>query len=102
MRGKRGIESVRGLVVDWYSFGIFAGPGKGHGRWRRRRMLRERLREKEKTIAFLTARVLFAYCFHSWLPKFCLADSGLVRFLVRCRGGYYWATCVEARDMNGS
>lgn len=35
-----------GLVV-----GFFAGPGEERGRCRRRRLLRERLREKKKIIA---------------------------------------------------
>ena len=45
---------------DWESrrfgggllFGFFAGPGEEYGRWRRRCPLRERLREKEKIIAY--------------------------------------------------
>ena len=45
---------------DWESkrfrgglvFGFFAGPGEEHGRWRRRCPLRERLRKKEKIIAY--------------------------------------------------
>ena len=60
-------------------FGFLAGPGKEHGRRRRRCPLRERLRDKGKII-FCCKRTCSIR--HVLLSIFgCVADSGFVSFL---------------------
>ena len=84
-------------------FGFFAGPEKEHGRWRRRCPLRERLREKEKIIAYSKTFARQGTCrFRLWLRDvFLSCRFGVGSVVGWCLGGYNRATCVEARYMNG-
>ena len=84
-------------------FGFFTGPGKQHGRWRRRCPLRESLRGKEKNIAnskriCSKRHVLFSICDVA-ISFFVLIRFGSV--LVGCLGGYDGTACVEVRELNG-
>ena len=55
-------------------FGFFLGPGEEHGRRTRRCPLRERLREKEKTIARRNSTCSKKHVVFNIFS--CLADSG--------------------------
>lgn len=82
-------------------FVFFVGPGEEHGRRRRRCPLRERLRAKEKIIAYRKSTCSKRHVLLFFIFCFVLQIRGLVPFLGEYFGWYYGATCVEAKYIYG-